>query len=553
MSNPNKNAVDLTDLIKDKFTMRKDIAPVETSATASRAYKVGDKFYYGNLLQEATQDIAQGGTLTLNTNYKNADPVTTSIQNLSNQVSSLELTNAVNIIPFNCISRDIYTVHSDGSVDIVNSSAGSGETRLYYISDTISQFSFIKGKRYKLKVFGTFPSNCTFNINFINSAGDYVDTVWTNNNDEISFEWKSSYVGLRMLFSAQKSVVMNTTLKPMIVPEDFPITEWLPVAKSNRELTTDKVGMDLLSEVGAVNYLNNRAVTAVENGITWTVYDDKSMKANGTQNAPGNSVFELGYQSLKKGTYRLTGCPEDGGYNTSIQLYLPNDQYAVDYGDGAVFTLNEDATCRCNIWVKHNASFSNKVFKPMIAPVSYNGPYVPYAKSNKELTEDVTALESQINADTGLIKGTVQVFKTSMNVYCTNNVIPDWSNLSATDATDIAQGIYDLFKKLGGTPNIRFTGVLYVTYYKASDGTSLGSSTDMVDLFSNVITYNAMLADNTKARLSMTMRPYGNAVERRIGLWGKAFTASVHGISSNGTVMNVDTLIAHNTISTYKG
>lgn len=89
MSNPNKSAPDFAGLIKDKFTMRKDIAPVETSATASQAYKVGDKFYYGNLLQEATQDIAQGGTLTLNTNYKNADPVTTSVQNLSNQVTTL--------------------------------------------------------------------------------------------------------------------------------------------------------------------------------------------------------------------------------------------------------------------------------------------------------------------------------------------------------------------------------------------------------------------------------------------------------------------------------
>lgn len=92
MSNPNKNMPDFAELIKDKFTMRKDIAPVETSSTASRAYSAGDKFYYNNLLQKATTDIAQGDTLTLNTNYKNADPVTTTIQNLSTQVTSLKET-----------------------------------------------------------------------------------------------------------------------------------------------------------------------------------------------------------------------------------------------------------------------------------------------------------------------------------------------------------------------------------------------------------------------------------------------------------------------------
>lgn len=404
MSNPNKNAVDLTDLIKDKFTMRKDIAPVETSATASRAYKVGDKFYYGNLLQEATQDIAQGGTLTLNTNYKNADPVTTSIQNLTNYVIEKGVKNIVP--PFSEKYTDETTnqnctLTENSGVYSFTSTGNYGRKTMYFPK-------LLKvGKKYRF----VFKKKCTVSNNIacsialrgVNGTYEtqgniYYTEASASDNDfvQISQRFTAEYEDLYVMFYVQRGSGSGNKIEIkdfMIFDESItndPTYE--PYAKTNQQLTRDKVGMDLLSEVGAVNHLNNTAVTAVENGITWTVYDDKSMNANGTQNAPGNSVFELGYQSLKKGTYRLTGCPEDGGYNTSIQLYLPNDQYAVDYGDGAVFTLNEDATCRCNVWVKNHASFSNKVFKPMISPVDYNGPYVPYAKSNKELTEDVEEL-----------------------------------------------------------------------------------------------------------------------------------------------------------------
>lgn len=329
----------------------------------------------------------------------------TSIQNLSTVISK---NGAKNLLPFDIEkikaknttgtwdgntfkpnnANVTYTLNSDGTVTVNGTNNTNNDNSANF--DYTYNGSWLNAGNYIVSVEGA-----TSNVNdwwFIYDATTSSDLANINN---AAFSYNGTdNIFLRYRVKAGKTV-SNVTLKPMIRLASDTDPTYEPWAMTNQQLTTDKVGMDLLSEVGAVNYFNNRAVTAVENGITWTVYDDKSMKANGTQNAPGNSVFELGYQSLKKGTYRLTGCPEDGGYNTSIQLYLPNDQYAVDYGDGAVFTLNEDASCRCNIWVKHNASFSNKVFKPMIAPVSYNGPYVPYAKSNKELTDDVIGLDGE--------------------------------------------------------------------------------------------------------------------------------------------------------------
>ena len=391
MSNPNKDVADLTTLFNEKFTRRKDIAPVETSSTASRAYSAGDKFYYNNLLQKATTDIAQGATLVSGTNFENADPVCTTLQNLSNQVSSLELTNAVNIIPFDCISRDIYTVHSDGSVDMVNASAGSGETRLYYIDTTESQFSFIKGKRYKLVIFGTFPLNCTFNINFWNGTS-LVDGIWTAGNVKY-FEWKSTYKGLRIVIIAQKSVVMNTTLKPMIVPEDFPITEWLPVAKSNRELTTDKVGMDLLSEVGAVNHLPRTMNTRVAGGITWTINDDDTVSTSGTASGETWVQYASGLSIVTKEPMRFTGTPTTGSSTTYFcDVECSDSTEFRDYdGNGVIIPAGKTINT-VYIAVKSGVNVNGLTFKPMIAPVEYTGPYVPYAKTNRELTEDTTVV-----------------------------------------------------------------------------------------------------------------------------------------------------------------
>lgn len=309
-------------------------------------------------------------------------------------------------------------------------------------------------------------------------------------------------------------------------------------------------------------------------GVTYTITSDAdgfitNIKANGTSESSSpyadlyitlkntDDAFTM-YELIKNNT--LTVATHAGG-NIHVILdgeYGSSWKKTQDIYGKADVTLDISTSNNVQICIRIPAgrTVTNEDVTPIMAQKSLmdvDDSFSPYAKSNKELTEDVAALESQINADTGRIKNLLQVTDATLNIYCTNDTVPDWSNLTAVSATDIAQGIYDYFKKIGGEASIYYIGLCNMRYLKASDGTQLGSSNNMVHLFSNTITYNAMLADNTKARLAITMRPYGNSTERRIGLWGKYMTVSVHGVASNGAVSNVDTGITHNTISTYKG
>lgn len=63
-----KSIVTVEDLEYTKQQTDGGIAPVETSSTASRAYSTGQRFWFKGKLCICTNDIASGGTITLNTN-----------------------------------------------------------------------------------------------------------------------------------------------------------------------------------------------------------------------------------------------------------------------------------------------------------------------------------------------------------------------------------------------------------------------------------------------------------------------------------------------------
>lgn len=313
-------------------------------------------------------------------------------QTLSAEIEELR----VNLLPMEIIKTlpaltyagITFTVNEDGSF-VANGTA----TGNLYIPFTVNRLQLPKGT-YKYSGCAVGGSSSTYRMQIYNYAsGSAVLTSEIYNNSNVSdnhstFTLSSDGDLLVRIAISSGTTLSNLTFKPMIARASYS-GDYRPYAMTNGELTTDKVGIDLLSEVGAVNYLNNTAITAVQAGVTFTVNDDKTVTANGS--CTRSYVFELGYQSLKKGTYRLSGCPS-GGSNTSfaIQLYLPNSQYVLDYGDGAVFKIDEDGSYRCNIFIYNGYTFNGQIFKPMIAPVSYTGDYVPYAKSNRDLTNELT-------------------------------------------------------------------------------------------------------------------------------------------------------------------
>ena len=155
------------------------------------------------------------------------------------------------------------------------------------------------------------------------------------------------------------------------------------------QLTKDSVTWDILSEVGAVNYLP-KGESADKYNTHYTVNADGTISVTtgtggDTPASSNNGIYKD--VTLKAGTYRLSGCPSGSGakYYTSIESLNVRDT-----GEGVVFTINSEQTLNVTLARINNTTdtYNGLVFKPMITPVSYNGPYVPYAKSNKELTDE---------------------------------------------------------------------------------------------------------------------------------------------------------------------
>ena len=66
-----------------------NLAPIEVTGTATRAYAVGDYMVFGGLLRKVTQAIAQGGTITVGTNV-DSTKVSTELQGIHSDLSELK-------------------------------------------------------------------------------------------------------------------------------------------------------------------------------------------------------------------------------------------------------------------------------------------------------------------------------------------------------------------------------------------------------------------------------------------------------------------------------
>lgn len=132
------------------------IAPVESGTTASQAYAIGKNFIHDNKFCTAKTTIAQGETLTLNTNYT-ADDVGNVIYTFKNKMSDLFKTKYFSVervtIPANAnYARAIENINIDGY--------GTMGIRIYWESST-NPFNAFLGNRvvYVMAPAGTVISN----------------------------------------------------------------------------------------------------------------------------------------------------------------------------------------------------------------------------------------------------------------------------------------------------------------------------------------------------------------------------------------------------------
>lgn len=251
--------------------------------------------------------------------------------------------------------------------------------------------------------------------------------------------------------------ISNKTVYPMIcLATDYGVDPtFSPWAKTNRQLTEDSVSWSDEAQIGAVNSLDNKLSTQVDatSGLTVTVNADKSVTVSATSNTypytvPSTRAFVINSDSadnLENGkTYKFSGCPSGGG---SSAYYMGFYQASVvdksDKGDGYIFTKTASmTTVQTSIVFKSGCVLSDPLtFKPMITPVSYNGPYVPYAKTNKELTDLATRLDvtSSVTSTVGTIDGSsTTAYKIGKVVYVSGKItlteaVARWGKILTVD------------------------------------------------------------------------------------------------------------------------
>lgn len=129
--------------------------------------------------------------------------------------------------------------------------------------------------------------------------------------------------------------------------------------------------------------------TVSQLGVTFTVNSDGTIATSGTStNLTSFAMSDRQTSTLKlrAGTYIVSGCPQGGSESTyRIAISITNkdgvgERVASDFGNGAIFTLKEDALIGAYIDVlSAGVNMANLTFKPMIRYASIqDDTYEPY-------------------------------------------------------------------------------------------------------------------------------------------------------------------------------
>ena len=136
-----------------------------------------------------------------------------------------------------------------------------------------------------------------------------------------------------------------------------------------------------------INLLKNTAQSKTEDGITYTVQQDKTVLVNGT--ALKDTTFKVNNFVFKANkTYYLKGSPEGGSSQTYRIITMQGNSVigGNDTGNGTIRSFNVDTELAVRINVKKNTEVHNLIFKPMITEGQSLNQYIKYQEQIKTLT-----------------------------------------------------------------------------------------------------------------------------------------------------------------------
>lgn len=409
-TSPIVNAVaDLQDLVPVGASINNQLV-TQSEASVDSALSSSSEHAVQNKVVKAAIDTKQD-TLTFDNvpTAESTNPVKSGgIYNLFKIVDENGVVNLLDISKHNKIQNGITaTDNADGSITLSADSAYSGSTgNWFYLgeADLKANHTYIlSGSPMVSPDDGTLGGliNKWSNWQFGTAAATvpYGDGEPYTPTTDIHL-----YFGFRLVNGTNYN---GLTYKPMLRYVEITDNTFIPFAKTNKELTTDIVGLQQnLNKNGVKNLLPTRGAgtTATSYGVTFTIQEDGSVIANGTANG-GQAIFQVNYKvPLKQGeTYILSG-----GLSTSKFAYvnaINNNSYVKTIGlsvgdhnnqyDLNPFTPDYDGYTHLEIGVAVNngVTCTNDRFYPMVRLASDpDETFEPYTMTNKELTEHYTTV-----------------------------------------------------------------------------------------------------------------------------------------------------------------
>lgn len=205
-----------------------------------------------------------------------------------------------------------------------------------------------------------------------------------------------------------------------------------PISTAQQAGLDEKVNWSEQNILGAKNLIPYpyAETTKTLGGITFTDNGDGTITANGTATSTVYFLLLLATQEpipIKSGKYILSGTEADKG---DVRLYLR-------YQGDTVWTMthlgvetelildNDTVITSIGLQILANNVITDQVIKPMLRLASIaDDTYAPYAKTNKQLTDDITSHAELISENAVNIESNADAIADIVNVYGSKNLLP---------------------------------------------------------------------------------------------------------------------------------
>ena len=280
----------------------------------------------------------------------------------------------------------------------------------------------------------------------------------------------------------------------------------------------------IMVDVNGKNLLKNTGTSKTENGITWTLNADGSVKCVGT--ATGNSLFVVNTFNFVGGTpYMLTGCPQGGASSTKWQIQILSDlnSGATKTETGTGQLINDLSGSYYVRLVVRSGNTVDFTWYPMIRLASdTDSTFAPYIGTSYPYTLGRDVYGGTVDLATGVLT-------------VTHGIVTDYSALSSNGTS--STGAYRYKLAVAGVAGFTIgEAMCNMLKFEAGFNDDAGEFYNATDVF------NIFLADSTVASAITTLTGcqivYPLATPQTIQLTPQEVKTLLgyNNISSSGTV-----------------